>query len=117
MDNFSNDAKAKTGLPTLEAGVAPSMSLVKITAADFNGRDWDECPFDSVPDWLRIAVSKGDVTAHTRNHTDYAEFDVRTADGVVSAGPGDRIGCRADGLFVVKADRQFSGRHSSSEAR
>ena len=64
---------------------------VRITAADFNGRTWDGSPFSDEPNWLLSAVEGGMIREHTRGSTDYARFDVTTAEGVVDAGPGDEI--------------------------
>ncbi len=67
---------------------------VKITAADYNpmiANPWDGCPFNAVPKWLTEALDNGVVTPHTRNCTDYAEWDVKTKEGLVSMSPGDYI--------------------------
>lgn len=74
---------------------------VRVTAADFNGREWDGRPFSAMPEWLIAAFNNGTVLPHTRNSTDYAEWDVTTPRGVVSAGPGDYIIRRERGDLSV----------------
>lgn len=74
---------------------------VRVTAADFNGKDWDGSPFSAMPDWLATAVKGGSITPHTRNSTDYAEWDVVTSKGTISAGPGDWIIRRERGDLSV----------------
>lgn len=75
---------------------------VRITAADFNGETWDGSPFSDDPNWMLSAIEGGMVRPHTRGGTDYARFDVTTADGVVDAGPGDWIARDADGRLRVE---------------
>lgn len=66
------------------------MDRVRVTSADFNGRDWDGSPFDPVPapEWLQLALKAGDVTVSNKHSTDYAVWDVR---GAGEAWPGDHI--------------------------
>lgn len=54
------------------------IEAVKVTSADFNGTDWDGSPFSDFPDWLQIAVQMGYVVPVTPNHTDYAEWEIKT---------------------------------------
>lgn len=73
------------------------IDAVQITAADYNPalhgtehNPWDSAPFTDLPEWLTDCIDvQKTVRPHTRGHTDYAEWDVTTANGVVSAGPGD----------------------------
>ena len=58
---------------------------VKVTAADFNGINWDGSPFSALPEWLREAIEQGIVSVEPSN-TDYARWRVVTV-----AGPGDKI--------------------------
>jgi hypothetical protein len=67
------------------------IEAVRITAADFNGSDWDGSPFSEMPDWLAEAVRAGTVAPHTRGHTDYTEWDIKTLEGTMNAGPGDML--------------------------
>lgn len=70
------------------------IEAVQVTAADYNPgvKDaWDGSPFSESPDWLVDAVTSGVITPHTRNCTDYAEWDIKTLEGTMSCGPGDYI--------------------------
>lgn len=78
---------------------------VQVTATPFNGHSWDGTPFTAMPDWLARAFERGDVVAHTRGGTDYAQWDVKTERGVVSAGPGDWIIRRKLGDLSVVAEQ------------
>lgn len=78
---------------------------VRVTAADFNGHDWDGSPFSAMPEWLESAVGTGDVVVHMEGHTDYCLWRVKVDDGEwQTAGPGDWIERSAfDGaLHVVR---------------
>lgn len=79
------------------------MKTVKVTSADFNGIDWDGCPFSEITEWLMAAISVGRITMNTHGHTDYSRWDVSTPRGVVTAEPGDNISTDIGGnLFVEK---------------
>lgn len=67
------------------------IEAVRVTAADYNGRDWDGCPFSDVPEWLAAALRDGRIVAVTPGHTDYAEWEIRTLEGTMLASPGDWI--------------------------
>lgn len=67
------------------------VEAVQITAADWNGGTWDGCPFTAVPEWLSDAMQDGILWPDTPNHTDYAEWRIKTLEGVVPATPGDWI--------------------------
>lgn len=58
---------------------------VQVTAADYNGKDWDGSPFSAIPEWLRDAIEQGIVSVEPSS-TDYAMWRVVTV-----IGPGDRI--------------------------
>lgn len=77
------------------------MSRVRVTAADFNGRDWDGSPFDPAPapDWLMVAIKAGDITVSPSHCTDYAVWLVRDAG---EAWPGDFIKPNDDGTFSIE---------------
>lgn len=83
---------------------------VRINATDFNPNAplttaWDGCPFDEVPGWLSRAWDEGVVRPHNRGGTDYAEWDIKTLHGTVSAGPGDWIVRNPQGdLYPCKPD-------------
>lgn len=81
---------------------------VRVTAADFNGTSWDGCPFSVIPDWLRNALRDESVAPHTKGSTDYAQWHVMTAKGIVNATPGDWIIRRERGdLSVVEEADAF----------
>lgn len=63
----------------------PTEEAVKVTAADYNGKDWDGSPFSALPDWLKEAIEQGIVSIEPLN-TDYALWRVVTV-----VGPGDQI--------------------------
>jgi len=77
---------------------------VQVTAADFNGQEWDSAPFHPAPGpkWLSEAVHAGRIVPHTRGDTDYARWDVTTPKGVVDAGPGDCIMLEPNGDLHVE---------------
>lgn len=80
------------------------IEAVRVTAADFNGESWDGCPFTEMPDWLIQANENGTLTA--RGHErDYALWDIKTLEGVMTAEPGDFIiqGVKGE-LYPCKAD-------------
>ena len=81
---------------------------VKVRAADFNGETFDGRPFSAVPDWLMEAVRNCEVMPHTRGSTDYAEWDVVTKVGIVSASPGDWIIRRERGDLSVVSEEDAS---------
>lgn len=83
-----------------------TISAIRITAADCNGRTWDSSPFSPTPapQWLLDAIKDRRIHWHTRGSTDYARWDVSTPDGIVDAGPGDWIERNADGSLSVVAD-------------
>lgn len=68
------------------------IEAVQVRAADFNGTDFDGNPF-SVPNvpWLVEALTNGTMWPDTPNHTDYAEWRIKTLEGVMLATPGDWI--------------------------
>jgi hypothetical protein len=81
---------------------------VQVTAADYNGSNWDGRPFSAMPGWLRDAIEKGIITPHTRGGTDYAQWDVQTSRGLLNATPGDWIIRRERGdLSVVDEHDAF----------
>jgi hypothetical protein len=70
------------------------IEAVEITAADYNPgikNAWDGSPFKELPEWLGMALEKGTIKPHTRNGTDYAEWDIHTLEGVMNATAGDWI--------------------------
>jgi hypothetical protein len=71
------------------------VEAVKILATDFNGFDWDGFPFSEAEAWIIKAIQIRTLIPHTRNGTDYAEWDIKTSHGWTSAGPGDYI-CHGD---------------------
>jgi hypothetical protein len=76
---------------------------VRVTAADFNGTDWDGCPFSATPEWLRCGLRQGAVkVSGTSGGTDYATWDVMVGGGpdMVLAEPGDYI-LHVDGVLTV----------------
>lgn len=72
------------------------IEAVEVTAADYNPRyidsPWDGCPFSEIPpEWLCKAVDDGTVTPHNRGGSDYAQWDIKTLEGTMTAQPGDYI--------------------------
>lgn len=78
---------------------------IQVRAADYNGDSFDGSPFSAMPDWLRAEIQCGRVEPHTRGHTDYAEWDVTTEAGPVTASPGDWIIRREKGDLSVVDER------------
>lgn len=80
------------------------IEAVRVTAADFNGRTFDGCPFDEVPEWLTDALDTG-VLNIIPDDRDYAIWGINTLEGVMRAEPGDYIICGVKGeLYPCKAD-------------
>lgn len=91
------------------------IDAVRVTAADFNGHRgcdhskgctaWDGSPFSEVPDWLAKAIDDGNCVPHSRGGTDYAQWDIPTLEGVMTAQPGDWIiqGVKGE-LYPCKPD-------------
>jgi hypothetical protein len=81
------------------------MDCVRITAVDFNGKEFDGSPFkfdsDETPQWLKLAILDKQITIASSRSTDYAEFEIITAYGNVVAGPGDIISQRDNGTLEV----------------
>jgi hypothetical protein len=67
------------------------IDAVRVTAADYNGKTWDGCPFSEVPEWLKNAIENGTITPIVRNATDYSEWKIKTLEGELIASPGDWI--------------------------
>jgi len=77
---------------------------VRITAADYNGKDWDGSPFSTIPEWLKEAIEQGIVSVEPSS-TDYALWRV-----VMVLGPGDQI------VRSSLASAPVSERRSDSQA-
>lgn len=89
--------------------------VIKISAADFNGKDFDGQPLTlvgqhadrSIPAWMQAALLGGEISVGTPGSTDYASFGVKLENGTTMwAGPGDYIVAHAVGAtfsqyFVV----------------
>ena len=88
----------------------PAAHATYVTAADFNGRDWDGSPFSDARPWLEEAVRDGRIKVAPIGDRDYAVFDVETAAGVVRALPGDRIECGDDGKLTVVEEPDRRGK-------
>jgi len=87
---------------------------VVVTSADYNGHDWDGNPFRweadvLAPKWLIDALASGDLEPGTPNHTDYAEWRVKTPGGEAWASPGDAIVRQEDGTLRVRRYRPSGG--------
>jgi len=86
------------------------IEAVQITAADYNGKDWDGSPFSEMPTWLEKAIAEN-IVAVEPSTTDYALWRVGTLeDGPDNqakhiAGPGDWIirGIKGE-LYPCKPD-------------
>lgn len=81
------------------------MNTVKITAADFNGTSFDGSPFSAWPEWLQTAVNNGVVQAVNPRCTDYAEWAVKTPQGVIVLSPGDML--NADLSYEISKENQY----------
>ena len=87
------------------------IEAVQVTAADFNGNAkswaeaWDGSPFSEAPDWIARAIVDGEITPHSRGGSDYAQWDIVTLKGVMTAQPGDWIikGVKGE-LYPCKPD-------------
>lgn len=66
------------------------IEAVRVTAADFNGYNFDSSPFTAVPLWLQEAINSG-VVHVTPDDRDYAVWGLRTLEGTMLAMPGDWI--------------------------
>lgn len=81
--------------------------MVRISAADFNGKDFDGAPFSPPADWMIEAVQSGVVKIGTPGHTDYACFGIKGEYGeIIWAGPGDYL-IRHKGRIVVLFDHHW----------
>lgn len=78
------------------------MSKVRILATDYNGKTFDGSPFSRFPKWLREALEDGKIRISPLITTDYATFNVETAQGMVVAGPGDIIWETVFGNIKIK---------------
>lgn len=71
------------------------IEAVKIEAPDYNPalgeKAFDGSPFSEVPEWLADALRDGIVWPDTPGSTDYAEWHIKTLEGVMLATPGDFI--------------------------
>lgn len=66
------------------------IEAVRILATDYNGIDWDGSPFSEAPDWLAAAVKDGTLSVLPSDR-DYAMWQIKTLEGVMTAGPDDWI--------------------------
>lgn len=87
------------------------IDAVRVVVADYNGQTWDGPPFSEMPGWLSAAIETGMVVPVTPGSTDYAEWEIRTLEGTMLAGPGDWIICDTEGkLYPCKPfvfERQY----------
>ncbi len=68
------------------------MLCIGVTAADYNGREFDGSPFEDNPQWLKDAVQAGKVYVASSHETDYAVWGVKQSDEPdLQAWPGDQI--------------------------
>lgn len=74
-----------------------TIESVIVTAADYNGIDFDGCPFSALPDWLLDAARSGAI-AIKPDDRDYAMWRV----GNAIAEPGDSIVRLGDGTLAVE---------------
>src|SRR5689334_513428 len=84
---------------------SPQMTeRVRVTSADYNGRDWDGCPFSDTPEWLQTAVTVGDITPDGAESycADYAVWKVR---GAGEAWPGDHIVLTGPRQYAIESAR------------
>jgi len=76
-------------------------NAVKVSAADWNGYEFDGCPFDHVPQWLIDAENDGKIKGDNPGSTDYLVWRVQTPKGERIAEPGDWIVLMNNDLFVM----------------
>ncbi|WP_417825335.1 hypothetical protein [Thalassospira povalilytica] len=72
------------------------IQAVQVTAADFNPRlplphAWDGNPFDGDAGFLEKHFQRHALTPHNRGGSDYAQWDIETLEGTMTAQPGDWI--------------------------
>lgn len=70
------------------------IEAVRVTACDFNPsaeNPFDGQPFSEFPSWLISALSEHKITPHSRGGTDYAQWDIQTLEGTMTAQPGDWV--------------------------
>ena len=78
---------------------------VRVTAADYNGHDFDGRPLEwgdgEMPAWLKAALHDGSIKVEPDDR-DYAMWRVLTGDNEHKiAEPGDWIACTKSGLTVL----------------
>lgn len=86
------------------------IDAVQVTAADFNGHDWDGTPFTEFPEWLKSACKSGEVSVYPSDR-DYALWQIKTLEDGPNgeakhiAEPGDWIirGVKGE-LYPCKPD-------------
>lgn len=92
------------------------IEAVQVKATDYNGyrgcdhangpcTAFDGFPFSASPKWLIDADREGKITHHNRGGTDYAQWDIHTLEGIMTAQPGDWIirGVKGE-LYPCKPD-------------
>lgn len=90
--------------------------ILIVTAADFNGSDFDGSPVDTmfemaegesikdVAPWFLEALKKEEILIEARGSTDYAWFGVKTdCNNIYWAGPGDAIAYDMGRLTMIPA--------------
>jgi hypothetical protein len=77
------------------------IDAVRVMVADYSGQTWDGPPFSEMPGWLSAAIETGMVVPVTPGSTDYAEWEIRTLEGTMLAGPGDWIICDTEGTMFT----------------
>lgn len=103
----SSGPSPKPRYGTYTTGDRPELA-VRVTAADFNGNSFDGRPFSTIPNWLIDAELNGSITICPHGCTDYARWDVKTPNGIVTAEPDDWIIRRENGdLSVVQAQDAY----------
>lgn len=85
------------------------VQAVRVTAADFNGKEFDGSPFEcDVADkiWLRQAMAANVLDFHNAGCTDYARWAIKDTFGglLAVADPGDYLVRVGNDITVVKGD-------------
>jgi hypothetical protein len=84
--------------------------VLRVTAADFNGKDFDGTPLEVISDCddqkviqqAKQLEKEGRFTINLSGDTDYAKWNVKTSNGIVVAEPGDVISYLGGVLTVQK---------------
>lgn len=85
---------------------SPAMdnNAVRVTAADWNGHEFDGCPFSHIPEWLHDALKDEKIKGDNIGCTDYLVWRVPTPTGEKIAEPCDWIVLFNNELYVMDSN-------------